>query len=188
MMLQVRTESNETFIAMYETERTEPNEEDYFHLDNGKQLYEEAFFEWQSSKREYKVRKEDEDLLIEELYDHYHKDYSGDRLDEMLNSEGIDCTFLKYRLKLEECLGEGWVPSYNDPDNIGCHPNAEPELMWTLLPLEDKKENEAEKEEFLNYMYTEMGMISGDYDNDQLWEILNRKYTITRKPTIQEPE
>ena len=35
------------------------------------------------------------------------------------------------RVKLAEACGvelmtPGWIPSYNDPDNIGCHPVAEP--------------------------------------------------------------
>lgn len=31
-------------------------------------------------------------------------------------------------------LGPGWVPSYNDPDNSGCHPNAEPEYPNWVIP------------------------------------------------------
>lgn len=48
-----------------------------------------------------------------------------------------------YSLRFEDGLTDGWVPSYNDPDNRGCAPNAEPCTYAILEKQEPKPSNSA---------------------------------------------
>ena len=45
-----------------------------------------------------------------------------------------------YTVVVETVLSDGWVPTYNDPDNKGGHPNAEPVEVAILKPLPEEKE------------------------------------------------
>jgi hypothetical protein len=44
------------------------------------------------------------------------------------------------RYEMKTVLSTGWVPSYNDPDNISGHPNAEPMEVAILYDEFEKKE------------------------------------------------
>lgn len=132
MTLQARTLANKLFIAMYETE--EPKKEGFI---NGPE-YLRALTQWQSSKREYKVNDKYILGLRKALFDEV--DYGGALAFKAALEKGIDCTFLKDRLKLE-------VKPCEDCKSLPMmcyqHETYGNEFEWTLLPLEDKKENEA---------------------------------------------
>lgn len=114
------------FIATYETE--EPSKNLYFGLDIDSE-YEKDYKHWQSFKREYRVRESDKWEIINELTKNWVKSNSSISFHKEPN-KGIDCTFLKDRLKLKAA----WNMKLSERVEI-----------WTLLPLEDKKENEAGK-------------------------------------------
>lgn len=55
----------------------------------------------------------------------------------------------------KEILSNGWIPSYNDPDNRGFAPNAEPETV-AILTLPEKKKNIMENDKIY---------IDGDFND-----------------------
>lgn len=139
MIYQARTENAEMFIAMYETE--EPRK--FTTLANLSTTKE--WDEWQSSKREYEVREGNKEEVINLLKGEYAlnpKYHNGDSWQTWL-ANGIDCTFLKDRLKLEKYCSI--CDEHNTPNSVICWACRRETIVqyWTLLPLEDKKENEA---------------------------------------------
>lgn len=48
--------------------------------------------------------------------------------------------------EIKEVLSPGWVPSYNDPDNINGHPNAEPMQVAILSEPEEKEQSQSQKQ------------------------------------------
>lgn len=130
MIYQARTESNEMFIAMYETE--EPKYKQFVGSPFADANFIDAMEKWQSSKREYKVRDEDKNDISHHMWSAWVNTQSGPPYDiNLFHSDfakGIDCTFLKDRLKLK---GRRKI---KEKEHV---------FEWTLLPLEDKKENEA---------------------------------------------
>lgn len=186
MIYRARTENDKVLIAMYETE--EPRK--FTTLANLSTTKE--WDEWQSSKREYKVRESDRKEILDAIIDSIK--FPGDMKDFYDSLvKGIDCTFLKDRLKLDD-VHETIIGACRG------------EFEWTLLPLEDKKENEANKwisfkdrlpvdgKSYLFYtkggcrilFYQEKGKF---YYDENIWcDKITHWMPLPEPPTIQEPE
>jgi hypothetical protein len=81
-----------------------------------------------------------------------------------------------WEVEIKEVLSSGWVPSYNDPDNIGCAENAE---IITVAILKKKEEVKEETQEEL-WKDIENGIIIYHNQFPQVREEVKSQFTITR--------
>lgn len=152
-----RTENNKVLIAMYETEKPKREECVDYNGEVSSFEYEQRLKQWQSPKREYAVRESDKEEIRKALKGVFlncdsikPRQMSWTQVDiefaEALE-KGIDCTFLKDRLKLgcncEYCTFPHMKVQEKHYPCDNCGQLVTGEYSWSLLPLEDKKENEA---------------------------------------------
>jgi hypothetical protein len=84
--------------------------------------------------------------------------------------------------EIKEVLSPGWVPTYNDPDNINGHPNAEPIQVAILYDDTPEKEESQGNQETLWSEVDKIFNTKWTYGMpDDVMQELKEKFTITRK-------
>lgn len=77
-------------------------------------------------------------------------------------------------VEYEKYMTDGWIPSYNDPDNIGCAPNAEFDYRLKVNPdntinIYSIKTSWTKDEHFLDMQYYMEYCLNNEYITPQEW-------------------
>jgi hypothetical protein len=90
------------------------------------------------------------------------------------------------KVEVIEVLSPGWVPTYNDPDNSGGHPNAEPMLVARLLPYTPDPEKEESQEELFRKVVELFNGQHKAYGRPD-YQLLKEQFTVQRNDIDQPP-
>lgn len=87
-------------------------------------------------------------------------------------------------IEFTEVLSDGWVPTYNDPDNSGGHPNAEPITVAFITLTKDNKVVESPEERIEDLTLLLEAAKSGCDQRDKIIEELENKLSLKVVPEM----
>lgn len=91
--------------------------------------------------REESIPFEDQQWILTVLYSKYGVDEIGRPVNYFYWKENLKPDFYTIepiQVELVEVMSEGWMPTYNNPDNSGCEPPAEPITVARIVTEEEK--------------------------------------------------